>query len=244
LIPATIRPPFLLSGAGLAALAAGAQSLARERSGDKVLRLPDGRILKLFRIKRLLSLSLLAPPAFRFRRNARGLARLGIPAPQVERLFFCPAARRYGVIYPQLVGQLLSQVAGASPQDLALWQDVAAFITTLHAKGVYFRSLHPDNILRLPDGGFGLIDVADLRLFKGPLSLSQRARNLRHLVRREEHRRLLDGIGLPQLLDIYAAASGLDPTQTARLHGWMGGKAKGRGLPEGEGKTMHPGTTR
>jgi hypothetical protein len=224
LTPRLTNPPRLLSQAGFVALVAGAERLVRDRSGDKVLRLADRRILKLFRIKRLVSFSLLWPPALRFRRNGRRLARLGIVAPQVERVFFCPATRRYGVIYPEIVGTSLAQALRERPEDDPTWQRAVAFIAELHAKGVYFRSLHPDNLLLLPDGGCGLIDVADLRLCRRPLSLSQRARNLGHLMRREEHLRLAEDIGLPRLLGHYIEASGLDPLQGVRLRVLLAGK--------------------
>jgi len=53
----------------------------------------------------------------------------------------------------------------------------------LHQRGVYFRSVHLGNILRLPDGELGLIDLSDLHISARPLSARKRRRNLRHILR-------------------------------------------------------------
>ena len=100
-----------LSNADFERLTSDAQILEQNLHGTKVLLRPDGRVVKLFRIKRLLSLALIYPYSLRFQRNAVRLRELGICAPEVEQLFFCPAVRRHGVVYPLLAGRTLEQLA-------------------------------------------------------------------------------------------------------------------------------------
>lgn len=64
----------------------------------------------------------------------------------------------------------------------------ASLIAALHAKGVYFRSLHLGNVVRTPEGRMGLIDIADLRVQRSALSAAQRIRNFKHLLRYEQDR--------------------------------------------------------
>lgn len=61
------------------ALREGAQVLEADGSGDKVLRLTDGSILKLFRRKRLLSSAAWYPYAKRFADNCDALRERHIP---------------------------------------------------------------------------------------------------------------------------------------------------------------------
>lgn len=57
------------------------------------------------------------------------------------------------------------------------------FIAELHAKGIYFRSLHLGNIVLTPDGQLGLIDIADMDIYPWKLWFSTRLRSFRHLTR-------------------------------------------------------------
>lgn len=200
---------WLMSQSEYEGLARDARELERDGFGPKVLLCPDGRIIKLFRIKRLLSQSLFYPYSLRFSRNAKRLNAMGVPSVVVERLFFCPAIRRHGVIYPMLEGEPLSKVFTATPEDDLLLEALAKFIARLHEKRVYFRSLHLGNILCLPDGGFGLIDVADLRFTPFSLTLAQRRRNFRHLFRLPGHRVIFERFGMQRFLDAYAEAAGI-----------------------------------
>jgi hypothetical protein len=75
----------------------------------------------------------------------------------------------------------------------------------LHEQGVYFRSLHLGNVLVLDDGEFGLIDLADMRIYPSSLSSSLRLRNLRHMQRYTVDRRWLFEDHFEALLKGYAA---------------------------------------
>lgn len=163
-----------------------ARAIESDLHGPKVFRLVDGRMLKLFRRKRLLSSALWYPYARRFADNCQRLHKLGIPCPDVIDVFRIPSAQRDAVLYQPLAGEPVRHRI-ARPQSGGeadrLRGSLGAFVRRLHDQGVYFRSLHLGNVLCLPDGGLGLIDVADLRVFARPLGRLLRSRNLRHVDR-------------------------------------------------------------
>lgn len=206
-----------LSNADFERLTSDAQILEQNLHGTKVLLRPDGRVVKLFRIKRLLSLALIYPYSLRFQRNAVRLRELGICAPEVEQLFFCPAVRRHGVVYPLLAGRTLEQRASDGEVDPDLLSKVAAFIARLHEKGIYFRSLHPGNILIDDQGDFSLIDVADLRFRRKPLSLDLRVRNFKHMLRRPNSREMIAAMGFTDFIHCYLDAATLSDQERQRF---------------------------
>jgi hypothetical protein len=165
-----------LSARRYARLLAHARVIEADPHGPKVLRTPQGLVVKLFRRKRLLSSALWAPYALRFARNAVRLHALGIPSVHVRGVWHCPARRRHLVAYDFLPGVTLRELGTRAP-----WRACGAFIAVLHARGIYFRSLHAGNLVSLPGGGFGLIDVADLRFARRPLTMRRRLRNFRLL---------------------------------------------------------------
>jgi len=177
-------------------LRAGAEVLEADSFGEKVLRLADGTILKLFRRKRLLSSAAWYPYAQRFADNAVALRRRGIAVPQIIAVVRIPAIARDAVHYHPLPGESLRQLlrAGMHPDDRqTLRRAFSRFVIELHDKGVYFRSLHLGNVLQLPDGHFGLIDIADARLRPWRLSRHLRRRNLRLLLAAADECELIDG---------------------------------------------------
>ena len=126
------------------------------------------RRIQLFRRKRLLSSAALRPYAQRFHRNSEGLRKRDINTVTVQQVYRCPSIQRDIVTYNYLEGRMLRDVIKqANPQ---LVQRLAAFIAELHRKGVYFRSLHLGNILLLPDGALGLIDIAQISFRGSPLT--------------------------------------------------------------------------
>lgn len=157
--------------------------LEQDVRGPKVLRLDDGQILKLFRPRRRLWLARLLPAAPRFARHAVQLQRRGVAVPQVGECFWLDRAQAVsGCLYAPLPGRSLEQIWKESRAAFdALLPAFAAFIRSLHQRGIYFRSLHLGNVLLLPDGGFGLIDFLDLRLYRSALPARLVRRNLAHL---------------------------------------------------------------
>ena len=175
------------------ALREGAQVLEADGSGDKVLRLRDGLMLKLFRRKRLLSSALLFPYAGRFERNAQALRDLGIPCPEVLATYRIASIERDAVYYRPLPGDTLRQLLDDQAQAQPLRRQLGQFVARLHEAGVYFRSLHLGNVVLTPDNQLGLIDIADLQHQRRALRDSQRERNFHHMLRYPEDRQWLLG---------------------------------------------------
>ena len=177
------------------ALREGAEVLEADHCGEKVLRLTDGTIFKLFRRKRLLSSATLYPYARRFVANASVLAKLGIPVPRILQLARIQSIERDAVHYAPLAGTTLREMAraGLEPaQERALKEAFTRFVIGLHNKGIYFRSLHIGNVVYTPDGQLGLIDFSDLRIHPWPLGRYLRARNMRRMAGIAEERDWLD----------------------------------------------------
>jgi tRNA A-37 threonylcarbamoyl transferase component Bud32 len=175
------------------ALREGAQVLEADGSGDKVLRLRDGLMLKLFRRKRLLSSALLFPYAGRFARNAQRLTRLGIPCPDIIATYRIASIARDAVYYRPLPGLTLRQLLDDPAQAQALRVQFGRFVARLHEAGVYFRSLHLGNVVLTPQNELGLIDIADLQRQHWALRDSQRERNFHHMLRYSQDRQWLLG---------------------------------------------------
>ena len=162
----------------------GAEVLESDPHGDKVLRLTDGTILKLFRRKRLVSSAAFIPYAQRFANNAAKLERLGIDVPKILRVVRIREIARDAVHYEPLAGTTLREMlrAGLDPErEQELRSAFTRFVIKLHDRGIYFRSLHIGNIVCTPDGQLGLIDFSDLRIYPWRLGKYLRARNMRRM---------------------------------------------------------------
>ena len=199
-----------ISAAQLSALLEGAKTIEEDGLGVKVARLQGGDFLKLYRRKRLLSSDLWNLPAQRFADNAQGLLRLGITAPNVLDVLMISQCRLSAVRYQPLPGdtlrdQLRQQDAAARTELVAKF---GTFLGELHQQGVYFRSLHLGNVLLLPDGTFGLIDLSDMKLEGGPLASWKRRRNLQHILRYAEDIDWLTQQHLDSWLAGYACSTG------------------------------------
>ena len=166
------------------ALREGAEVIEADGRGDKVLLLPDGNYVKLFRRKRLLSSAAWYPYAQRFANNAVVLAERGIPCPEVIAVYRIPSIERDAVHYHPLAGATLRQLirGGLTPESKqTLRAAFNHFVKQLHDTGIYFRSLHLGNVVQTPQGELGLIDISDTRIHRKPLSRYWRARNLRRM---------------------------------------------------------------
>lgn len=156
--------------------------LEKDSRGPKVVSLPNGTLLKIFRSRRPL-LAQLRPEARRFADHAERLQKLGIRTPLINDCFWLD--RRQAVsacLYMPLPGTSLDHLFFKQPEAFtALLPRLAAYIHQLHQSGIYFRSLHLGNILLTPDDDFGLIDFLDIRFKKRPLSRMLIKRNFRHL---------------------------------------------------------------
>jgi len=177
-----------LSPAQLSALLQNAHTIEADGHGLKVARLPDGDFVKLYRRKRLFSRVLWSPPAKRFADHAARLRALGFVTPEVVAWWRIANRPLTAVRYRPLPGETLRQ-RWPGLNDAERESEVARFgalLGQLHQSGVYFRSVHLGNVVRLPDGEFGLIDLSDMRIGKRALSSAKRQRNLRHILRYRE----------------------------------------------------------
>ncbi len=183
--PRVVEALKILTQQEYLAMRDGATVLECDGLGDKVLRLADGTMLKLFRRKRLLTSAALYPYARRFVRNAAALAKAGIPVPTIIAALRAPELERDLVHYAPLAGATLRELdrAGLAPAEKRrLRNELTRFIVGLHDKGIYFRSLHAGNVIVTPEGRFGLIDFADLRIYPWTLGRRLRVRNMQRML--------------------------------------------------------------
>ncbi len=220
------RPPLPactpLDPAAWRSLIARARVLERDAAGPKVWRTEDGRIVKRFRARRRLSSNRTQPRALRFAAHAHALATRGFVSVEVLAIHTVAPERSHVVIYRALEGtSLRTALANAADSEArnALLERFLALMARLHARGVLFRSLQFGNVLCLPDGRLGLIDVADMRLSARPLGLAARLRNFRHLVHHDGDWAILHAFGWPRARERYLAHTALGPLRR-RLFTW------------------------
>ena len=179
----------------------------------------DGRFVKLFRRKRIVSTALLKPYAERFVENAKALKTLEIPTVDVVDVFYCQEIKRTLVVYHPLPGRTLRDVCRTTDDLNGVLTALGKLIAKLHVLGVLFRSLHFGNIIVLDaKDNMGLIDMADMKIKSTSLSLSARARNFRHLIRYQEDQDFLTRFGVSKFLEIYLQATDLNDMQRKKLH--------------------------
>jgi len=181
----------------------GARVLEMDLRGEKVLLTPDKHIIKLFYPRRRFTSAAIYPYALRFWNNAQKLHKKGIPTVSCEQLRYDRQNSRHVITYPLLAGTTLRDCLEQSPDNNDYLTKLTAFLAILHEKGILFRSIHLGNILVLENGGFGLIDIADMSLQRRPLGLFKRARNFRHLLHDKVDRDSLERYGYKRFLEQY-----------------------------------------
>lgn len=175
----SIRP---LSRESLTRLIEKSTVIETDKNGPKVALLADGSYLKYFYRKRWLHRELLAPAAVQFSRNAHQLTQLEIPTLTVESLHRIIGEAHTVVIYEPLPGRTLRELLAANEADANLIYRLGIFLALVQRRGIYFRSIHPGNII-VNGMEFGLIDILDMRFRSWSLSRWARRRNWRHLFR-------------------------------------------------------------
>ena len=209
-----------LSNREFDALKQGARILEEDGHGIKVLRLPDARILKLFRRKHLISSQLWSPHALRFDKNAKTLLKRGIPTLTVEQIFALPEMKLQAVLYHELPGITLRQWLRENQGEKAkaLIEQFGRFVAKLHSEGVLFRSLHFGNVLVTPEQDLALIDIVDMSFrSRGALNTQQRIRNFAHIGRYTEDRKLFTQTGEQTFIEAYLAACQFLPKTRSTL---------------------------
>ena len=171
---------------------------------------PDGTITKIWARRRpLLSSATLRPYSRRFVNNAAGLARRGVPVPEILGHAVVEGGPIRIVTYRALPGNSIRELLKSGPAGVDI-PELCRFIHSLHESGVLFRGMHLGNIIQLPDGGYGLIDFTDVRFYRRGVPLMRRAANLATPMRYQEDMDRIGRAGLPGLLDSYLEV--LDPS--------------------------------
>jgi hypothetical protein len=205
-LPARSQP---ITTAEFDRLRSGARVLESDRRGEKVLLTPDNRIIKLFYPRRRFTSARIYPYAIRFWNNTQRLRDKGFTTIICEQLRYDRQQRRHVITYPLLPGTTLRDCLHEGRCGVAHLTSLAGFMATLHASGVLFRSIHLGNVLVLENGGFGLIDVADMTIRPWALGLFRRARNFRHLLHDRRDREILGKYGYHRFLAAYETAAGI-----------------------------------
>ena len=186
----------------------GGKVLTKDYYGYKVIQLSDGRMAKLFRLKSYLSSALVWPYAKRFVRGADVLKKNGIPTVHVIDLCRIPSIKRDMVLYHPLEGISLREALQNESDKTALIEHFASFLADLHAKGIYFRAIHFNNVIVTPEGRLGLIDISDLHYSFFPLTVSKRVRNFKPILHYPEDRQILEEFSINEFLKQYIDSAG------------------------------------
>ncbi|WP_229007003.1 hypothetical protein [Methylophilus sp. Leaf408] len=182
-----------------------ARVIERDPRGIKVVQLPNGDYLKVFRLRHRFSWARFQGYAQRFSKNAFKLVKLGIPTVKVidcyevknASLLDYPqsvnghkkaedleaSSHTFAVHYAPLAGETLKTLLDQQQLETHHVVQLGAFIAELHKKGIHFRSLHLGNIVLTTEGKMGLIDIADMKIYPWSLWFRTRLRSFRHLTR-------------------------------------------------------------
>jgi len=163
-----------------------AEVLTDDEYGDKVLLLSDNTIIKLFRVKRLISSANFYSYARRFARNVTRLQALSIPTVSLIELYKIKTIKRTAVHYQQLEGVTVRDYIRQKEASEPFFRQLGCFLADLHSLGIYFRSIHFGNIVYTPEHTFGLIDVSDMKIYRSPLNKNKRLRNLKHFFKEQD----------------------------------------------------------
>lgn len=169
-------------------------------------------VTKIWRARGPFSSDRLIPYSSRFVRAARRLRDLGVPAPRV-RFHGRVAGREVRfVTYERLPGRPLRALG-----DQIDLTTLAGFVLRLHDLGVYFRGLHLGNLIETDEGVLGIIDVADTRFQRRPLSRRQRVRSLGILCSHPLDYPYMQEGHWSELVMAYCSVSGMTLAEAARV---------------------------
>ncbi len=191
--------------------------ISRDRHGDKVLLLPGGEMVKLFRRKRKWSSAAWNPYATRFAHAARELEKREIPTVAIIEVLRIKDKARDAVFYQPLAGQTLRGWMSGDTRSNERLADFAAFLALLHEQGIYFRSIHLANVVVTACGKFGLIDLAGMSFYPWSLGIRKRVRNFKLLVRHAEDESVLKQFGLQRFLNHYFTVAMWDKRKRNRF---------------------------
>lgn len=173
------------------------------RTGIKIMRLQDGRYMKFFRIRHLISSARIWPYHDRFAKNAKKLTELGFKTVSVDSIIKIPEIKRTAVIYQPVEGFTLRQLFANGKLTPAILSDFGNFTQILHVTGINFDSLHLGNIILQEDGTFGIIDMTDMSFEKKPLRPSACLSNIARMLRYKEDVTAIFEVGADSFVDGY-----------------------------------------
>ena len=146
----------------------------------KVFEINDNIIIKLFYPKKSwLSSDRIWPRAMRFYNNVKALNARGYEAPRVDKVQFCRELKIYLLYYPKIQGKDVRSLA--SHGEIGVIRHVAHLIAGLHINGIFFRSIHLENLLYQSQGKMAFTGCDGCPFKSGALRLYSRYRNLKHL---------------------------------------------------------------
>jgi tRNA A-37 threonylcarbamoyl transferase component Bud32 len=208
----------LMTQIELARLQVSGKTLEQDERGIKVTLLPDGNMLKVFRLRGWFSSSLIYSNARSFCRNAVRLQKRNIPTVEIVSLHHIESSSFKAVVYVPIAGESVRNLLGQALANDKMFDNLGIFIAKLHQHGIHFRSLHLGNIILCNDGSLGLIDIADMRIYPWPLFCNTRARNFKHLCRYESDMQRLGKEIWQALLRGYFNYSSMAATCQAKIN--------------------------
>jgi hypothetical protein len=136
---------------------------------------------------------------------------------QCKRLYHFANSTDTAVLYAPLAGYTVKKLVEADLLNREMAMALGMFIARLHQLGIHFRSLHMGNILVMPDGQYGLIDISDMSIYPWPLFCNTRIRNFRHLCRYPDDIRKLGQLSWSGVLDGYFSSGNLSSKCKAKI---------------------------
>lgn len=173
--------------------------------GPKVFVTPEGDYVKVFNPKKGVTKRRWFPKHLAFIRNIERLKRFDIETVHLKLIYYLSDTKSYAVRYAPLPGQDVRALVENGNEKVM--PDFIDFLVNLHQKGIYFRGLHLGNVLKLPNGKFGLIDTADLYFKRAPLNIIHRVRNLAHMIKTKPDTPFFTSYGIERFLNEYSTAA-------------------------------------
>jgi len=183
--------------------------LERDHRGVKVVEVSNGKIFKIFRLKRLFSSAYFFPYALKFKKNASELKKRGIETVEVDNILYCEEEQRHVLSYKKVLGLPIRSILEIGKDNKTLLKKFIRYVSLLHSKGIYFRSLHFGNVIVKPNGDFVLIDISDMLFFNKKLTINHRVRNWHHVIKNKFEREMIDYYGWDDFINDYASYSEL-----------------------------------
>lgn len=193
--------------------------IEKDERGIKVIMLSSGDYLKVFKLRGWMTSSQLFSNARSFIRNAKRLAALNIPTVHPFSLYHFQHSSDTAVMYKPLVGTTVRGLLDHHQLSTDKLKALAVFIALIHQKGIHFKSLHFGNIVLTPSGQYGLIDIADMRIYPWPLAINTRIRSLKRIHRYQEDMAQLGSTQWALLVQSYLEATRLSVQQKSLVTG-------------------------